>query len=372
MILVHSAQHFPYSLFESFYKDLNLPFPPHYLVNCGGVKKIGMTLSKQTHRIDVKTGSKLTMLVEKGVSKVSKENPDLMSSALTIMDDLNVLLKGELKDIDLLLVHGDTLTAMCGAIAAHLNKIKVGHVEAGLRTFAKEPFPEETSRRIADACCDYHFSPTKETMKNLLNEGFKESAYLTGNTVVDAVQWAKKKGSDAFISSLGMDEGKKWIYFTSHRRENFTDEKRVRNIVKVVYELADMGYQILWSNKPGNARYFDKYGISIPKHKNIIMVEGISQYTENIHFMSKCDVIVTDSGGMQEEAASLKIPCITLRPVTERPETVTAGVNFLADPTKAINIKVLLEKANKVKNYPEIYGDGKSSSQIFDVIEKKR
>ena len=370
IILIHSAQHFPYTLFEGFYNNLQMKFPPDYIINMGLVKKIGMKLSKYTYEIDKKTGLHLTKFIENLLSKISKENPDLSKTEIKIRSDLDKLLKTKLKGIDILLVHGDTLTCMSGAITAHLNKIPIGHVEAGLRTFAKEPFPEETSRRITDACSDFHFTPTKETRQNLLNEGFKESVYLTGNTIVDAVQWAKTRGTDKFIKNLGMDKNKEWIYFTSHRRENFTDKKRVENIVKTVYELADMGYQVLWSNKPGNQRYFNKYEIKIKKHPNIIMIEGISSYTENIHFMNKCKVIVTDSGGMQEEAASLGIPCITLRPVTERPETIKAEVNFLADPTKPINIKQLLKKALSIKKYPQIYGKGNTAKKIYEILEK--
>ncbi|MEM0372799.1 MAG: UDP-N-acetylglucosamine 2-epimerase (non-hydrolyzing) [archaeon] len=372
VILVHSNQHYPYDLFEGVYRDLGLPYPPHFVLNDGFAKKLARKVSKHSYFYDLKKGTQITRKIEKLGAKILSSRPNPANTIAEIIDGLNDLFANHLKNVDIVLVHGDTLTCSAGALSAHLNLIPVGHVEAGLRTGTREPFPEQTNTRIADACSDLRFAAIEKNAKFLEREGFdKRDIHVVGNTVVDAVLWAKDKGNKDFFLGLGADSSKKWIYFSAHRRENLIHEKRFRAIVKAAYDLADMGYQVIWSIRPGTQKYFEDYSISV-KHDNIITVKEIPNYTDIVWLMNNCELIVTDSGSMQEEAAALKKPCITLRFVTDRPETVEAGVNFLAEPDERLDIKQTVKKALSVKNFPEIYGKGDSSAKIYDIIEKRK
>ncbi len=372
VILVHSNQHYPFDLFESVYRDLDLPYPPHFILNDGVAKKLARIVSKKVYLYDLKHGTSLSEKVKKAGSKILSSRPNASKTAVEIISGLNDLFLNHLKDVDIILTHGDTLTCMAGSLAAHLNLIPVGHIEAGLRTGTREPFPEQTNTRIADACADLKFAATEKNAGFLKNEGFDErDIFVVGNSVVDAVLWAKDKGNKQFFLDLGADPSKKWVYFSAHRRENLIHEKRFKAIVKAAYDLADMGYQVIWSVRTGTKTYFEKYGISV-SHPNILTVEEIPNYTDIVWLMNNSEFIVTDSGSMQEEMAALKKPCITLRFVTDRPETVEAGINFLAEPDESLNIKKVVEKALAVKKFPSLYGEGDSASKIFDVLEKRK
>lgn len=278
-------------------------------------------------------------------------------------------------------MHGDTLTNMAGALAASLNLIPVGHVEAGLRTFSKEPFPEQIDTRVADACSDIYFAATQTNKINLQKEGFdNERIFVVGNTVVDAAIFAAKKGSKSksFFEKLGFDFTKKLIYFSCHRRENLMHEKRFRAIVESLCELSNEGYQVLWSIRPGTSEAISNYGLGefVNKHKNMKTVSEIPKYSDIMFFISKCHAVVTDSGSMQEETSALHIPTITIRFVTDRPESIQAGVNLLARPSSKENISKIIKKAvlpeynKKMRRMNNPYGDGKSSKLIIDAIEK--
>ncbi len=372
VILVHSNQHYPYDLFEAVYKDLELPFPPHFILNDSIVKKVARWVSKKAYLHDLKKGSNWSKIVKNVGGKFLRGRPGMNNTITRIISSFDKVLREKLNDVYIVLTHGDTLTCMAGSLAAHLNMVPVGHVEAGLRTGTREPFPEQTNTRIADACSDLHFAAVEKNAEFLKREGFNEKdIFVVGNTVVDAVNWAKKKGSKEFFLRLGADPNKKWVYFSAHRRENLIHEGRFRVIVKAAYDLADMGYQLIWSVRPGTKFYFDKYGIKV-NHPNIITVSEIPRYTDIVWLMDNSEFIVTDSGSMQEEMAALKKPCITLRFVTDRPETVEAGVNFLAKPDKNLDIRKLVEKALSVKKFPDIYGKGDSAAKIYDVLEERK
>jgi len=340
-VLVHTGQHWSPHLFGGVYKDLELPEPSF---KCG---------------------------------YGSPKSP--ADSVAQMMGSLDKLLRSDLKNLDILLTHGDTLTALAGSLAAHLNVMAVGHVEAGLRTFSREPFPEQTDTRCSDACSDIFFAPTETNRKNLLNEGFDaKRIFLVGNTVVDAAKWAAKKGERAkpFFEKLEFDFSKPQVYFSCHRRETTMHAERFTAVAEAMCEAADSGYQVLWSVRPGTQKAIDEYGLAkeIARHENLITVTDIPNYTDIMFYVSRCRMVVTDSGSMQEESAALHVPCVTLRYVTDRPESVEAGVNLLAPPKSADSIMRVVRECEKnndaMRKKRNPYGEGDSSKRIIGAMEK--
>ncbi len=378
-VLVHVAQHYPFHLYEGVYRDLELPFPPHFEVGMTAVKKLGQHASKIAHHADLEFGWNLTKKLETVAEQVVSRRPNPAGIVANAMLGLTKLFKGPLKDVDIMLTHGDTLTCMAGSLSASLNLIPVGHVEAGLRTFSKEPFPEQIDTRTSDACSDLYFAATKTNEKNLLNEGFaKERVFTVGNTVVDAAKWASKKGekSREFFEKKGIDFSKKIIYASCHRRENLMHKQRFEAITNALFKLSNEGFQILWSIRPGTATAIKEYGMQaeLEKHPNIMAVPDIPNYTDTMFLLSKARMIITDSGSMQEEAAALHVPCVTARFVTDRPESVEAGVNVLAPPKSANDVMraayAVEEDNDEMRKKKNPYGDGNSSKLIVDAIEK--
>ncbi len=379
-VLVHAAQHYPYHLFEGSYRDMDLPFPPHYTVHSSLVKKIGVKTSKLAHAIDQKfSGARVYSKIESIASKVSEARPSPAKTLASIVAGMNKLFAGPLRDSDIVLVHGDTLTCAGAALSAHLSLLPVGHVEAGLRTFSREPFPEQTCTRAADACSDLHFAATKLNERNLLNEGFsKDRIFTVGNTVVDAAWWAAAKGerSREFFEKLGINFSEPFIYFSCHRRETLLHEERFRAIAGAAMEIGRKGIQVLWSVRPGTFHALRQYGLleKLGGSENVFLASDIPFYTDIMFFTSKCLFVATDSGSMQEETAALKVPCVTLRYVTDRPESVDAGVNLLAPPASVgqimAKVDLVLKNNSLMRCKPNPYGQGNSRKKILDTVEK--
>ena len=189
--LVHASQHYPYHLFEGVYADLELPKPDH-IINAGIVKKMFIKSSKFLYNIGMHEQME-KLAVSSGLFEGGKITSNAFSKILSGMDTL-IRTDKKIANTNILLVHGDTTTCAAGAIAGYYNLIPVGHVEAGLRTFSREPYPEQGNTRMADAVSDIRFAATETNRKNLLNEGFSnETIFVVGNTVVDAAKWAAKK-----------------------------------------------------------------------------------------------------------------------------------------------------------------------------------
>src|SRR3990172_2026668 len=172
IVLVHSMQHYPYHLFEGVYRDLELSFPPNYLIDHTILKRTGLVMSRFSHNASRLSPVNLTKFLEKLATNFAERKPNPSKTAARMKTEFSELFSNELKDADIVLTHGDTLTCMAASISAALNLIPVGHVEAGLRTFSKEPFPEQIDTRVADACSDIHFAATDVNMENLIKEGF--------------------------------------------------------------------------------------------------------------------------------------------------------------------------------------------------------
>lgn len=279
---------------------------------------------------------------------------------------------------DMILVHGDTTTTFAGALAAFYQQIKVGHVEAGLRTFDKYfPFPEEMNRKLTGSLADLHFAPTVGSKNNLLREGVDEkSIYITGNTVIDAMEHTVKENyifNEEELNKIDF-ENKKIIMVTAHRRENWG--KGIENICialnRIVEENKDVEVVYLVHLNPVVKDVVHKM---LGNNERIHLLSPLST-NETHNLMNKCFMVMTDSGGLQEEAPHLGKPVLVLRDVTERPEAVEYGTVKLVGTDIAriveeaqilINDKEAYEKMSKSINP---YGDGLASNRIVKAILK--
>ena len=282
---------------------------------------------------------------------------------------------------DLVLVHGDTSTTLSATLAAFYQQIPVGHVEAGLRTGnLLSPWPEEGNRKITGAIASLHFAPTERSKQNLLNEGvLEEDIFVTGNTVIDALFLVKKKiDSDESLRNELMgafswrDEGKRLVLITGHRRESFGDgfEQICRAIRHCAEKHKNVQFVYPMHLNPNVRSPVNKYLSGID---NIQLVEPLD-YLPFVFLMDQADVILTDSGGIQEEAPSLGKPVLVMRETTERPEAIEAGTVKLVgtnSDTIADAVSNLLldhEVFNSMSRAHNPYGDGTACSQISSII----
>lgn len=306
---------------------------------------------------------------------------NIMQSGQTLADITTRALNGLDKVIkeaapDIILVHGDTSTTFAGALAAFYNQVKIGHVEAGLRTYDNySPYPEEMNRKLTGAMTDLHFSPTVSNKNNLLRENISEdNIYITGNTVIDALKTTVKseyKFSDETLANLDF-QNKKIILMTAHRRENLGKPlENICNAAKRIIEShpdAELVYPMHLNPKVRETATSILGGMD-----RVHLIEPLD--VEELHnAMKRSYLVMTDSGGLQEEAPSLGKPVIVLRNETERPEAVEAGTVLMG----GVDQNVIEQKANMLltdsKAYEKIaqtanpYGDGKASERIVDAI----
>jgi len=283
---------------------------------------------------------------------------------------------------DVVIVQGDTTTVMAVSIVAFYHKICVAHVEAGLRTFKKySPFPEEINRVLTSRIAEYHFAPTKISQNNLLKEGIEdENIYVTGNTVIDALFLATEKVKEKNPVIEGLNEDillqnlKPYVLITGHRRENFGEG--FINICESISELAKKypNYHFIYPVHL-NPNVREPVNKILSGNDNILLLEPQS-YLPFISLMMNSKIILTDSGGVQEEAPSLGKPVLVMRDDTERPEAVTAGTVKLVgtDKTKIINeVSLLIDDSDYYKNMANAvnpYGDGYASERIKEILLK--
>lgn len=347
---------------------------------------------------------------------VTGQHREMLDQVLQIFDvhpdfDLNIMKQGQdltdvtarvlagLRDIfkecrpDVVLVHGDTTTSTAGALAAFYAQIPVGHVEAGLRTHnIYSPWPEEMNRQITGRIATYNFSPTPLSEKNLLEEKVHGNIYVTGNTVIDALYMVVDKlKADAtlaeeqnqVLAAAGYDitrlnNGKKLVLITGHRRENFGDGFiRMVTVMKALsekYPKVDFVYP-MHLNPNVRKPIHEVFGEDLTR-SNFFFIEPL-QYLEFVHLMSKATIILTDSGGIQEEAPGLGKPVLVMRDTTERPEALTSGTVHLVgtDYDKIMNeVSILLDDAaahEKMSKAVNPYGDGQACRRIADVLADK-
>jgi UDP-N-acetylglucosamine 2-epimerase (non-hydrolysing) len=326
--LLHTGQHYSYYLDKVFFEQLKLSQPKYNLEVGSG------SHAEQTGK----------MLI--GVEKVLlKEKPGII------------------------LVEGDTNSVLAGALAAVKLKVKVGHVEAGLRSYDLQ-MPEEINRRLVDHCSDYLFAPTNKAKTTLLGEGLPEEAiFVTGNTIVDALYQnldiAKRSGNALDTLKL---RPKSYFLVTLHRQENVDNRARFASILKGLGSVSGRyNLPMVYPIHPHSRKKMDEFGLN---PGNLALVEPLD-YFGFLQLESNARLILTDSGGVQEEACILAVPCVTLRDNTERPETIEVGANVLAgaSPDKILKCTdVMLRKKNRWSNP---FGDGKAGAKIVDILEKK-
>ena len=337
-IILHTGQHYDEEMSDNFFRDLEIP-TPDYNIHVGS----------GTH-------AKQTGLMMQGIEDVLvEEKPDIV------------------------LVQGDTNAVLAGALVASKLHIAIGHVEAGLRSFDMT-MPEEVNRRVADVVTSMYFIPTEQSAINLLAEGFsRENLLITGNTVVDAcfrhLEIARKRGfEEESLASLDIENMDNIMTLTMHRAENVDVKERVVNIIGALKELDEMN--IIFPIHPRTKNTLENFGLfdELNDLDHVHIVKPIG-YLDFLLLMSSSTMILTDSGGLQEEAITLNVPALTLRYNTERPETVTAGGNILVGSNK----DAILENANKILNDEEFadkmknaknpYGMGDSAKLTVDAIE---
>ena len=306
---------------------------------------------------------------------------NIMTSGQTLYDITVKALLG-LKDViakaqpDLILVHGDTTTTFAGSLAAYYAQIQLGHVEAGLRTGNKfSPYPEEMNRKLTGSLADFHFAPTTVSRNNLLKENVPEKAiYVTGNTVIDALNTTVKKDfvfADPVINKA-LDSGKRLILMTTHRRENLGEPMRqVYRALKTTLEQHPDAAAIFPVHK--NPKVREVVQAELAGTDRVYLTEPMD-YEPFANLMNHADIVLTDSGGIQEEAPALGKPVLVLRDTTERPEAVVAGTVRLTgtgyDVVKEETCR-LLDDAAYYRSMAEAvnpYGDGRACERIVRTV----
>lgn len=347
---------------------------------------------------------------------VTGQHREMLDQVLTIFDvrpdyDLNIMKQGQdltdvtarvltgMRDVfakcrpDVVLVHGDTTTSTAAALAAFYQQIPVGHVEAGLRTHnIYSPWPEEMNRQITGRIAEYNFSPTPLSEKNLLEEKVHGKVYVTGNTVIDALHIVVEKlrndsklaeEQEKILAAAGYDmerlaDGKKLVLITGHRRENFGD-----GFIRMVTAMKDLSEKYpevdfvypMHLNPNVRKPIHEVFGEDLTR-QNFFFIEPL-QYLEFVHLMSKANIVLTDSGGIQEEAPGLGKPVLVMRDTTERPEALASGTVHLVgtDYNKIVEeVSTLLDDSaayERMSKAVNPYGDGKACRRIAGILAGK-
>ena len=325
--IIHTGQHYSYDMDKIFFEELELP----------SVK----------YNLEVGSGShaEQTGKIMAGIEKV-------------LMTDRP----------DLILVQGDTNTVLAGALAASKLLIKIAHVEAGLRSFDRR-MPEEINRVVADHISDHLFAPTELAKSNLTKEGIDENKItVTGNTIVDSVQQSLKISEKKIhvLKNLGI-EPKNYIVVTLHRQENVDVEERLVHIINGLKSISSKySMPIIFPMHPRTEKMIEAFGISLG---SVIKIKPLG-FMEFLQLESNARLVITDSGGVQEETCILGVPCITLRDNTERPETVAVGSNILCEVNNYHMLNAVDSMIRTGKHWENPFGDGKTSERIVDISMK--
>ena len=308
---------------------------------------------------------------------IFKPGQSLTEITTRAMEGLEEVIKKERPDV--LLVQGDTTTVFSGALAAFYQKVKIGHVEAGLRSGnLYSPYPEEANRKLTGILTNFHFAPTERNKQNLLNEDYpEENIYITGNTVIDALKYAVKKDYD--FDNLVLDsldyEHKRVILLTSHRRENIG--LPMENIFKAVNDIV-LKYSDVEVVFPVhlNPKVRDIANKMLGDNQRVHLIEPLD-YEPFTNLMAKSYIVVTDSGGLQEEAPTLGKPVLVVREETERPEGVESGTAKLVGTSYGLlyeNLDLLLKDSKEYERMAKAvnpYGDGDASDKIVEILRKQ-
>ena len=326
--ILHTNQHYSENLDKVFFKELNLP-EPEYNLNVGSG-----THAEQIAKILV------------GVEKILlKEKPDIV------------------------LVLGDTNTVLAGALAAAKLHIKIGHIEAGLRSYYRE-MPEEMNRILTDHCSDLLFAPTKKAKDILLNEGISnKNIFITGNTIIDAVfqnlKLAEKESK--ILKKLNLSK-KGYFLMTAHRAENVDNKDKLRGILKGAKMVSKkFSLPVIYPIHPRTRKMMKRFKLKASDKVRLLEPLG---YLDFLKLENSAKLILTDSGGIQEEACAMRVPCITLRDNTERPETIDVGSNLLSGANSLRILKCVSKMLNKNRKWKNPFGSGKTAEKIIKIIQK--
>ena len=325
--VLHTGQHYSYNMDRVFFEDLEL--------------------SEAQYNLDVGSGSNGwqtgKMLV--GIEKVlGKEEPDVV------------------------LVQGDTNSVLAGALAAAKLGIKVGHVEAGLRSYDRR-MPEEINRTLTDHCSDYLFAPTERSMKILLGEGIsEEKIFVTGNTIVDAVfenlEIANRKRN--VIDHLDLTP-KDYFLVTAHRQENVDNKSRFAWILRGLKKIAEeFKLPIIFPIHPRSRKRMKEFGL---QSDEVALIDPVD-FLSFLQLEHNSRLVLTDSGGVQEETCILGVPCVTLRDNTERPETIEVGSNVLAGTDLKGILECVKMMANGETGWKNPFGDGNAGTKIVEELRR--
>jgi UDP-N-acetylglucosamine 2-epimerase (non-hydrolysing) len=323
--LMHTGQHYSYEMDKVFFDQLKLP-QPKYNLDVGSGSHAGQT-------------GKMLMGIEE---KLLKEKPGIV------------------------LVEGDTNSVLAGALAAAKLGIKVGHVEAGLRSYDRT-MPEEINRVLTDHLSDYLFAPTPKARQILLGEGVDEKKIsVTGNTIVDAVKQNLElaESSKDIMNDLNVKSGQ-YFLVTLHRQENVDNATRFASILKGLGKVA-LKYKlpVIYTIHPRSRKQMSQFGL---QPDNLAVIEPLD-FLGFLQLESKAKLILTDSGGVQEEACILGVPCVTLRDNTERPETLEVGSNILAGAASERIVEGVQFMLDKKEKWTNPFGDGKAAERIVKII----
>lgn len=324
-ILIHTGQHYDYNMYKVFFNQLDIPMPDYNLGVGSG-----------THAYQ-------TSEMMKGIEDILvKEKPNLV------------------------IIYGDTNSTLAGALAAVKLHFKTAHVEAGLRMFDKS-IPEEINRVLADYCSDYLFCPTQTAVDNLKHEGSINGIFLTGDVMVDALNFNKEIAERSnILDNLNLTD-KKYILLTFHRASNTDIQQNLENIVNALIRLGELGEEIVFPIHPRTEKMLKTYGFYDRVKEKVILIEPLG-YLDFLKLMNHARKILTDSGGIQKEAYILKVPCITLMENTCWPETVNDGWNMLAG-TDVENIMQSVQNFKPDHGYSNYFGQG-ACKKIMRIIEE--
>ena len=327
-LVIHTGQHYSYNLDRVFFEQLNLP-QPGYNLEVGSASH-----AEQTAKIIT------------GIEKVLQiENPHTI------------------------LVEGDTNSVLASALAAAKLHIKIGHVEAGLRSYDRQ-MPEEINRILTDHCSDFLFAPTEKAKSILLSEGIPEhNIFVTGNTIVDAVYQnlaiAREKGNALSVLRL---KPKEYFLVTLHRQENVDNRARFTAILEGLDRVATRFQQpVIYPIHPHSRKRMSEFKLVT---ENLNLIDPID-YLGFLQLESNARLVLTDSGGVQEETCILGVPCVTLRDNTERPETIEAGSNILAGASPDDILKCTELMLGRKTDWENPFGDGNSGQRIVDILGGK-
>ncbi|HUL39691.1 MAG TPA: UDP-N-acetylglucosamine 2-epimerase (non-hydrolyzing) [Methanomassiliicoccales archaeon] len=318
--VLHTGQHYSYDMDKVFFDELELPEPRHKL-------EVGSGLHGE------QTGKMLA-----GIEKVLlEERPDVV------------------------LVQGDTNTVLAGALAASKLGVKVGHVEAGLRCYDRT-MPEEINRVLADHVSDLLFVPTEMARQHLAREGIAKGVYRTGNTVVDAVRQnldlAERKSN--VLHRLGLED-EHYLVATAHRQENVDDRGRLEGMIKGMQRLSEeLRMSLVFPAHPRTRKRMEEFGMGA---EGILVTEPLG-YLDFLMLEANARLILTDSGGVQEEACILHVPCVTMRRSTERPETLAVKANLLAGTDPKAILEMARRQMRARRRWRNPFGDGRAAERI--------